>query len=137
MCSSAPLRVLDSIPCFRTIYWRTFMTIFPIKCTLKRSVVILTQKVLFQHQNKHLLVTVFKHVSAFVALCTMPYWVFKHRNTFLSLKVFVFNHIVSKKASLQSDYSRLKTVHTNYNSHKQSMQVGVWLFLITLMPWKH
>ena len=55
-------------------------------------------------------------------LCTMPQWIFKHLNTFLSLKVFVFNHIVYRKASCQSDYSTLKAVHHhNYNSHKQFM----------------
>ena len=65
----------------------------------------------------------------FQHLCATPYWVFKHFNTFLSLKVFVFNHIVPKKASLQSDYSRLKTVHHNYNS-KKTIHASRYFFIL-------
>ena len=58
-----------------------------LQCTLKRSVVILTQKVLFQHQNKHLLVTVFKHVSAFMHNTLMSFQTPQH--LFDSESVFI------------------------------------------------
>ena len=48
-----------------------------------------------------------------------------------------FNTLSLKGANLvwdQSDYSKLKTVHNNCNSHKQSMQVNISLFLNTFMP---
>ena len=107
--------------------------------TLKRSVVISTKEVLlFQHKKCYFNTKIntfwLQFSNMFQRLSTMPYWVFKHFNTFLNLKVFVFNHILPKKASLQSDYSRLKTVQHNYNSRKQSMQVDISLFLNTLMP---
>ena len=46
--------------------------------TLKRGVVILTQKDLFAHQNKHLLVTVFKHTSAFMHNALMSFQTLQH-----------------------------------------------------------
>ena len=48
------------------------------KRTLKISVVILPQKLLFQHQNKHLLVTVFKHVSAFMHNTLVSFQTLQH-----------------------------------------------------------
>ena len=48
------------------------------ECTLKRSVVISIQKVLFQNQNKHISVTVFKHVSVFMHDALMSFQTVQH-----------------------------------------------------------
>ena len=59
---------------------------------------------------------------------------FKHLTIFLTSKAFIFNCIVTKRShpSLTAfRYSRLKTVHNNYNTHKQPIQADKCLFLIT------